>query len=240
MIRPLHPAIKPSESSARHLQAGTAASERLWLQAAKLPLTMLCLHHPALYLRGLSRLTNNRGGEGVGWKRCGSCHANARSEFSLEHEGSTTARSSSGESFKEVTKPFTEAEVQRILVKHLSKQGYEITASVPCPSGYIDLVAKKAEQSTLVEVNGEDRGGYTSAEMNFQMGLGQIISRMTDPKASYALAIPVTNDYLRVLKKYKGSLGLERLDLNFFLVRGDEDVESYTAPGFTKFVGGLR
>jgi len=188
----------------------------------------------------ISWLINNRGGEGEGWKHCGYCHAKAGAQDSLRYSDSSTAWSVSGASQKETTKPFTEAKVERILSNYLRKQDYEINTQVHCSSGYIDLVAKKRGQSILIEVKGEDQGGYASAEMNFQMGLGQIISRMTDPKANYALAIPITNHYLRVLRKYRGSLGLMRLGLNSLLVHEDGDVESYTAEGLSKFIADLK
>ena len=50
-----------------------------------------------------------------------------------------------------------------------------------------------------MEVKGEDPGGYGSAQMNLQMVVGQISSRMDDLSATYAIAFPMTANYLRVL-----------------------------------------
>ena len=188
----------------------------------------------------VSWLTKNRGVERVGWKRCGSCHAHARGKVPLEHADNSAAQNFSGEIPMDAAGLFTEAKAEKILANHLRKQGHKINVRVPCSSGYIDLVAEKEGRSIIIEVKGEDKGGYTSAEMNFQMGLGQIISRMTDPKASYALAIPISNDYMRVLRKYNGSFGLNRLGLNFFLVRRDESVESLTASDLTRYIAALK
>lgn len=189
----------------------------------------------------VSWLEENRGMEGEGWKRCGGpCYAKTRTQASAEYTKHSVAQTIRGTSLKETTEPFTEDNVQSILTNYLRKQGYEINTRVPCPSGYIDLVATKGGQSIIVEVKGEDQGGYTSAEMNFQMGFGQIISRMIDPKARYALAIPITNHYLRVLRKYRDSFGLMRLDCSFFLIHEDGDVESYTAEGLSKFITDLK
>ncbi|MFX0203246.1 MAG: hypothetical protein ACFFCW_44650 [Candidatus Hodarchaeota archaeon] len=188
----------------------------------------------------VSWLIQNRGKEGIGWKRGGCCGARARGQVPPEYATNAIEQSRVTGSVKETTGPFKELEVKRILVNYLRKQGYEIKSNVPCSSGYIDLVAVKEGRSTCVEAKGEDEGGYTSAEMNFQMGLGQIISRMTDPQATYALAIPITDNYMRVIRKYKGSFGLVRLDCSFFLISEDGNVESYTAEGFSKFINGLK
>lgn len=84
----------------------------------------------------------------------------------------------------------------------------------------------------MIEVKGEDKGGYTSAEMNFQIGIGQIVSRMTDPRINYAFVFPMTSDFKKVLRKYKGSVGFERLDLYFFVIHRDGKVDKYDAANF--------
>ena len=76
------------------------------------------------------------------------------------------------------------------------------------PSGYPDIVAEGPDGKWVIEVKGEDSGGYTSAEMNFQIGLGQIMCRMTDKNTQYGLAFPSTTDFKKVLRKYNGSDGL--------------------------------
>ena len=57
--------------------------------------------------------------------------------------------------------------------------------------------------------------------MNFQMGLGQLMSRMKHHGAEYGLAFPVTKDFLRVLSKYKGSLAFEKLGIYLIAVKED-------------------
>lgn len=64
------------------------------------------------------------------------------------------------------------------------------------------------------------------------MGVGQIVSRMTDPRVSYALAFPMTSDFKKVLRKYKGSVGFERLNLHFFVIHRDGKVDKYDPANF--------
>lgn len=183
-------------------------------------------------------LHENRGEEGGNWKRCGVCRANARpasvgspqSKPALKHTSTTEQKSA----------PFREAEVKQILVKYLQGKGYQVRTEVLVPSGMVDIVGASPDGSQImIEVKGEDAGGYTSAEMNFQMGVGQIISRMTEPGSDYALAIPMTGDFKRVLKKCKGSFGFERLGLLFFVVHRDGKVDKYDAAAIAAFTHGL-
>jgi hypothetical protein len=81
----------------------------------------------------------------------------------------------------------------------------------------------------VVEVKGEDSGGYGSAQMNFQMAFGQISSRMTDPDAIYAIAFPMTPDYMKVLRTFRGSLAFDRLNLIFYIVGRDSEVRELAA-----------
>jgi Holliday junction resolvase-like predicted endonuclease len=76
--------------------------------------------------------------------------------------------------------PFRESEVESLVAEHLITSGYEVSRQSRVASGIIDLVAVKDGRSLVVEVKGEDAGGYTSAQMNFLMAIGQIASRMTE------------------------------------------------------------
>lgn len=169
-------------------------------------------------------LLKNRGEEGKNWKRCGTCHAEARPRFLVSPE------SKLGNALKSVhvrRGPFTEKEVEEILIQHLKDGGYKVRRQVPVTSGKVDVVADGPDGYWFIEVKGEDKGEYTSAEMNFQIGVGQIVSRMTEPSVSYALAFPMTSNFKSVLRKYKGSSGFERLNLKFFVIHGDGKVNKY-------------
>ncbi len=162
-------------------------------------------------------LQKNRGKEGENWKRCGTCQASAS-----VWEG-----------------PFTETEVEKILIKHLKDKGYKVHKRVPHTSGIVDVSAEGLDDHWLIEVKGEDKGGYASAEMNFQIGIGQTVSRMTDPEVNYALAFPMTRDFKRVLRKYRGSVGFERLNLQFFVIHRDGKVDEYGATAIKTLIGNL-
>ena len=160
-------------------------------------------------------LRRNRGGEGKNWKRCGKCKAETRPLIlgtkSVDRVERVTVQS----------KVFTEKEVEEMLIEHLNSEGYRVRRQVRVASGLIDVVAEGPDGRWLIEVKGEDRGGYTSAEMNFQMGLGQIMSRMKHRDAEYGLAFPLTKDFTKVLRKYKGSLAFEKLGIYFIPVERD-------------------
>jgi len=178
-------------------------------------------------------LRKNRGEEGTNWKCCGTCQAKAR-PISLVSRKSKPLDAVKSAPVR--MGPFTETEVEKVLLQYLKDNNYKVRRQVRVASGIVDVVAEGPDGRWLIEVKGEDKGGYTSAEMNFQMGVGQIVSRMTDPGVSYALAFPVTSDYKKVLRKYKGSLGFERLNLQFFVVYRYGRVEKYEAATIGKLI----
>lgn len=163
-------------------------------------------------------LRRNRGKEGRNWKRCGICKAEAQqtSRSSFEPEPMDKAEGAPVRS-----QVFTERDVEEILIQHLNSNGYRIHRQVRVASGLIDVVAKGPEGRWFIEAKGEDRGGYTSAEMNFQIGLGQLMSRMKHADAKYGLAFPLTRDFMKVLHKYKGSLAFEKLGIHLIPVKRD-------------------
>jgi hypothetical protein len=55
---------------------------------------------------------------------------------------------------------------------------------------------------------------------------GQISSRMDDLSATYAIAFPMTANYLKVLRTLRGSPVSERLNLVCYLLRRDGQVRS--------------
>lgn len=179
--------------------------------------------------KAIEWLRKNRGEEGKNWKRCGTCQAKARrlSPILRGPKLLDTAKSAPVR-----MGPFTETEAEKFLLQYLKVNDYKVRRQVRVASGIVDVVAEGPDGRWLIEVKGEDRGGCTSAEMNFQMGVGQIVSRMTDPGVSYALAFPMTSDFKKVLRKYKGSLGFERLDLYLFVIHRDGKVDKYDAANF--------
>jgi hypothetical protein len=126
-----------------------------------------------------------------------------------------------GEPTSEKSAVFREREVLSILVRYLKENGWKVKEQIRVEGGSIDVGAEKEGKMLLIEAKGEDRGGYTSAEMNFQIGLGQIMSRMKHRDAEYGLAFPLTKDFTKVLRKYKGSLAFEKLGIYFIPVERD-------------------
>lgn len=126
-----------------------------------------------------------------------------------------------GEPNSEEDSVFREREVLSILVKYLKENEWKVKEQIRVKGGAIDVGAEKEGRTLLIEAKGEDRGGYTSAEMNFQMGLGQLMSRMRHREAEYALAFPFTEGFLKVLRKYEGSFAFEKLGIHLIAVKRD-------------------
>jgi Holliday junction resolvase len=59
---------------------------------------------------------------------------------------------------------FREPAVEEILIGHLKQSGYRVVTRPPAPSGYPDIVADGPDGKWVIEVKGEDSGGYTSAD----------------------------------------------------------------------------
>ena len=116
---------------------------------------------------------------------------------------------------------FREREVLAILKKYLKEEGWKVKEQIKIDKGRIDIGAIKEGEILLIEAKGEDKGGYNSAEMNFQMGLGQLMSRMKDKDAKYGLAFPLTGDFIKVLQKYSGSFAFERLGIYLIPIERD-------------------
>jgi hypothetical protein len=116
---------------------------------------------------------------------------------------------------------FRESEVLKTLIGYLEENGWKVSEGIVIDGGLVDVGAERQGKIWLIEAKGEDKGGYTSAEMNFQMGLGQIMSRMKYREYEYALAFPMTSDFAKVLKKYRGSYAFEKLGVHFLIVRED-------------------
>ena len=74
----------------------------------------------------------------------------------------------------------------------------------------------------ILEAKGEDKGGFSAAEMNFQMGLGQLMARMTDPNKKYGIAFPATPDFIKALQKFEHSFAFKALDVYLFVANGDK------------------
>ena len=116
---------------------------------------------------------------------------------------------------------FKESDVIGVLKRGLKQDGWSVKEQVKLANGYADLAADKDGISFIIEAKGEDKGGFSAAEMNFQMGLGQVMARMTDVNKKYGIAFPSTPDFIRVLQKYEHSFAFKALDIYLFVANGD-------------------
>ncbi len=126
-----------------------------------------------------------------------------------------------GEPTSEKSVVFREREVLSLLVGYLKKNGWQVKEQIRVKGGSIDIGAEKEGKILLIEAKGEDRGGYGTAEMNFQLGLGQLMSRMKHSDAEYGLAFPLTRDFKKVLRKYRGSFAFQKLGIYLIPVERD-------------------
>ncbi len=117
---------------------------------------------------------------------------------------------------------FKESEVIGVLKRGLKQDGWSVREQVKLSNGFADMAVDKDGISFILEAKGEGKGGFSAAEMNFQMGLGQVMARMTDVNKKYGLAFPSTPDFIKVLQKYEHSFAFKALDIYLFVANGDK------------------
>jgi hypothetical protein len=167
-------------------------------------------------------LALHRGPVGTGWKPCDACLPGHNAEGGARSAGRRD-RPVLGATGPGIV--FTERAVEGFLYAHLRQAGFGVREKVVVPSGIIDAVAERDGARVVIEVKGEDRGGYGTAQMNFQIGIGQVSSRMSDPAAAYAIGFPLTLAFMKVLRTFRGSLVFERLGLVMYAVGRDGSVQ---------------
>jgi hypothetical protein len=185
-----------------------------------------------------SWLEQNRGLEGQNWRRCKSCRP--QSGRHPIRTLRTSVSEAEGVSAAKAAGPFKERQVQGLLVDWFQNQGYQAQTQTPVKNGIVDVMVNVRDRDWVIEVMGEDRGGYASAQMNFQMGIGQILSQMTDPTKIYALAFPATEDYQRVIEKYQGTFGAGKLGIYFISVDHDGAVEGFAGSDIDELIESFR
>jgi hypothetical protein len=117
---------------------------------------------------------------------------------------------------------FKEGDVVGVLKRGLKQDGWAVREQVKLAGGFADMIAEKDGISFVIEAKGEDKGGYSVAEMNLQMGMGQLMARMTDASKKYAIAFPATPDFIKALQKYENSYAFKALDVYLFVANGDK------------------
>ncbi|MDH5733338.1 MAG: hypothetical protein OEY88_06090 [Candidatus Bathyarchaeota archaeon] len=131
---------------------------------------------------------------------------------------------------------FRERDVISILVRYLRENDWEVQVEIQVKGGKIDIGAEKEGKILLIEAKGEDRGPGGTAEMNFQVGLGQLMMRMKQKEAEYGLAFPLTNNFKRVLRKYRENFAFEKLGIYLIPVTRDGTCQLISPNNAVKFL----
>lgn len=114
----------------------------------------------------------------------------------------------------------TEDEVKKALDDHLTALGFEVMVAWGKAKG-IDVDAQHADgRRIVVEAKGEV--GHNGAQQaNYFLGaLGELVQRMDDPNAAYALALPANKQYRGLVQRLPRH-ARERLGLAVFWVSRD-------------------
>jgi biotin operon repressor len=110
----------------------------------------------------------------------------------------------------------TEDEVKAAVRDHLTAAGYAVTVRWGRERG-IDIDARRAGGRWIIEAKGEV--ALQPQQVNYFLGaLGELVQRMDDPKARYALALPENRQYRGLVDRLP-RLARQRLPLDVFFVR---------------------
>ncbi|UCH32047.1 MAG: hypothetical protein JSV05_01235 [Candidatus Bathyarchaeota archaeon] len=118
----------------------------------------------------------------------------------------------------------------------MKEDGWRVKQQIPTPSGVLDMSAEKEGAIMLIEATGEDKGGDASAEMTFQIELGQLMSRMIRRETQYALAFPLTATFIKVLQKYRGTFAFTNLGICLIPVSRDGTCQIISPMHIAKFL----
>lgn len=122
----------------------------------------------------------------------------------------------------------------------LEAAGYSVDKRVRVGNGVIDMVARRQGDEWVIEAKGEDRGGFGTAEMNFRIGIAQICSRMDGTlERRYALALPLTTHFRRLLLKHRDFTVFERMEIWMLIISPDGIVTALSPNSVQRFVDAL-
>ena len=116
--------------------------------------------------------------------------------------------------------PLTEDEVKKAVSDHLSVHGFAVTVAWGHIRG-IDIEARRGDERWAIEAKGAadtDQKGGTY----FLNALGELLQRMSDERARYALALPENRRNLGLVERLP-AVARRRLGLTVFFVRRDGD-----------------
>lgn len=100
-----------------------------------------------------------------------------------------------------------ESQVVEAFCAHLTADGWEIQREVNTPNGPIDVVATRGGERLIAEAKG--RTADVGLDMN--TAYGQLLNRMTDSDARYAVVVPESSQRaaLRVPRRVRELLGID-------------------------------
>lgn len=114
----------------------------------------------------------------------------------------------------------TEDEIKRAVAEYLVGRGWEVEVRWGRERG-IDIEAYKETERLICEAKGQAPAG--PQQVNYFLGaLGELVQRMSDPRARYALALPDHRQYRGLVRRLP-VLVWERLNLTVFFVSSDSD-----------------
>jgi len=110
----------------------------------------------------------------------------------------------------------SEDEVKAAVKQHLEAQGFSVSVAWGRQRG-IDIDARRGDERWVVEAKGAAPRG--PQQVNYFLGaLGELVQRMHDAAARYALALPDDPQYRGLVNRLP-AVGRRRLDLTVFFVR---------------------
>lgn len=113
----------------------------------------------------------------------------------------------------------TEDELKQALVTHLEARGYRCTVAWGRTRG-IDIDANDGKHRLVIEAKGEVAAGGAQTHNYFLNAIGELVQRMSDDSATYALALPDVPQNNGLVGRLP-ALARQRLGLVVFFVARD-------------------
>ena len=188
-------------------------------------------------------ISQQRGNEGERWRRCNCCDSERsignKQKFDAAQLITKKTRKANQNSLNSAA-PFTEGRVEDFLQPWLEGEGYTVKKRVRVSNGIVDIVAGNHDSEWVIEAKGEDKGGFGTAEMNFRIGIAQICSRMERRLGRrFALAIPLTSHFKRLLLKHRDFTIFERMEIWLFIATADGEISLIPPNDVQGFVDSL-
>jgi hypothetical protein len=131
---------------------------------------------------------------------------------------------------QEVSSLLSEDTLKEIIARHLCKIGYQVVLKMGTVHG-VDVEAQRGEERLLIEAKGE--AALSAQQVNYFLGaLGELLLRMSDLSARYALALPDNKQYRALVRRIPPPVW-KALNLSVFLIQADGSVTEVDGPHFS-------